>query len=573
MLSMKWLAAHILLLLASPQSSCEAKQERHHTCRNIPGSPGYPSAATWDRLNATIFGRLAVAVPSAKYCASLPGGACTDEQWASAQFRNTIPGAMNQVNWEQGYDLTPPSLCLRNASTCDQGDVPLYSVEALTAADVQSAVKFARAHNLRLAIKASGHDYLGRSTAPHSLLIRTSGLQNITFADRFMVGKQNLGSAVTVGSGVHLSDIYQAAKANGKIVVGGSAATVCAGGGYLQGGGHSALGPTLGMASDNALEFQVVVASGELLTVNSISHPDLFYALRGGGAGSWGVIVSATVRTFPIFNATLSVILLASTDTTALSTLAGVHAKHIFDIDPVRGGQYFFLTQTSPGGAGGFAILTYMPNTTVEHGTALLAPFLSAAKAIAGIAVVQETYVDGIVNDLLFQADDSVGENVVLGSRLIPEATYRDSPESVGRVYQELLDGGALNILGHLVAGGQVSANERISSALNPAWRTAKVHLVLVNGWTDSATLEKISAERTVFKNTHLPILEKLSGSNAGSYSNEADVLETNFQTTFFGPNYAKLSAIKKKYDPNDLFIVGAGVGSERWDQWGLCTV
>jgi hypothetical protein len=94
-----------------------------------------------------------------------------------------------------------------------------------------------------------------------------------------------------------------------------------------------------------------------------------------------------------------------------------------------------------------------------------------------------------------------------------------------------------------------------------------------VNGWTDSATLEKISAERTVFKNTHLPILEKLSGSNAGSYSNEADVLETNFQTTFIGPNYAKLSAIKKKYDPNDLFIVGAGVGSERWDQWGLCTV
>jgi FAD/FMN-containing dehydrogenase len=68
-----------------------------------------------------------------------------------------------------------------------------------------------------------------------------------------MVGKQNLGSAVTVGSGVHLSDIYQAAKANGKIVVGGSAATECAGGGYLQGGGHSALGPTLGMASDNAL--------------------------------------------------------------------------------------------------------------------------------------------------------------------------------------------------------------------------------------------------------------------------------------------------------------------------------
>ena len=64
-----------------------------------------------------------------------------------------------------------------------------------------------------------------------------------------------------------------------------------------------------------------------------------------------------------------------------------------------------------------------------------------------------------------------------------------------------------------------------------------------------------------------------MTGPNAGAYSNEADLLEPNFQTTFFGPNYAKLSAIKRMYDPEDLFIVGAGVGSERWDEWGLCKV
>jgi hypothetical protein len=64
-----------------------------------------------------------------------------------------------------------------------------------------------------------------------------------------------------------------------------------------------------------------------------------------------------------------------------------------------------------------------------------------------------------------------------------------------------------------------------------------------------------------------------MTGPNAGAYSNEADLLEPDFQTTFFGPNYAKLSAIKRKYDPLDLFIVGAGVGSERWDEWGLCKI
>ena len=60
---------------------------------------------------------------------------------------------------------------------------------------------------------------------------------------------------------------------------------------------------------------------------------------------------------------------------------------------------------------------------------------------------------------------------------------------------------------------------------------------------------------------------------NSGSYSNEADVREPDFQQTFFGPNYSRLKAIKQKYDPNGMFIVGAGVGSEDWDAEGICHV
>lgn len=60
---------------------------------------------------------------------------------------------------------------------------------------------------------------------------------------------------------------------------------------------------------------------------------------------------------------------------------------------------------------------------------------------------------------------------------------------------------------------------------------------------------------------------------DSGAYSNEADVREPNFQQTFFGTNYAKLKSIKQTYDPEGLFIVGAGVGSEDWDEDGLCRV
>ena len=77
----------------------------------------------------------------------------------------------------------------------------------------------------------------------------------------------------------------------------------------------------------------------------------------------------------------------------------------------------------------------------------------------------------------------------------------------------------------------------------------------------------------TLFSKSQLPIVEKLSGPNAGSYSNEGDTLEANFKTTYYGDYYANLTAIKAKYDPNDLFIVAMGVNSDKWDDDGLCRV
>jgi hypothetical protein len=109
-----------------------------------------------------------------------------------------------------------------------------------------------------------------------------------------MVGGKSKGTAVTVGSGVNLSQLYNATGNMGKIFVGGTAATVVAAGGYVQGGGHSALSPLYGLASDNCLGkvviclcifrpisgltqisgFNVVVANGSLVTANEAVNPD-----------------------------------------------------------------------------------------------------------------------------------------------------------------------------------------------------------------------------------------------------------------------------------------------------------
>ncbi|KAJ7878003.1 FAD-binding domain-containing protein [Mycena olivaceomarginata] len=514
------------LFIALAQSrSLEPRQNSNSTdCRNVPGGAGYPSPIAWNAFNATIFGRLLEVVPPAN-----------------------IAIIFRPINWEQGYDLDPPSLCLRNGTTCGQGDLPVYSVEAETVGDVQAAVQFASKHNLRLVVKSTGHDGLGRSTAPNSLLIRVSKFQNVSSTDDFYVGGENMGSAVTIGSGVHANTIYQYNKGQGKFSVVAAAETVAPAGGQIQGGGHSPLSPAYGLVSDNALEFEIVVASGELLRASSASNTDLFFALRGGGAGSWGVIISATIRTFPTFNATSAITVLQVPNNTVVGSLATLHAQHVFDWDSVQAGHFFWFEKTQIGSTD--------PNPDP------LAPFINASLALPGVVFVSQTFKDGEINDVMFGPDDGVGGNVALGSRLVPEALYRDSPEKVGPVYKELFDNGTTALLGQMVSGGTVSKNGHISSAVHPAWRAAKTHLMFANSWDDSASLAQVDALRAMFQTTQLPLLEKLSGPNAGAYSNEADGSEPDFQSTFFGPNYAKLSDIKAKYDPHDLFIVAAGVG------------
>ena len=84
-------------------------------------------------------------------------------------------------------------------------------------------------------------------------------------------------------------DVYAAADKNNVLVVGGNAQSVGAGGGYILGGGHSSISPLFGLAVDNVLEADVVIADGTLLTTNACTNSDLFWAIRGGGGGTFGI--------------------------------------------------------------------------------------------------------------------------------------------------------------------------------------------------------------------------------------------------------------------------------------------
>jgi FAD/FMN-containing dehydrogenase len=149
------------------------------------------------------------------------------------------------------------------AIPCRQGNLPVYAVAVESAEDISKTIKFASARNLRLVIKNTGHDFLGRSTARGSLLVWTHKMQNISFSNDFKPERCNrgAGSAVTIDAGVQLTQLYFAAAQNNLSVVTGMAHSVGAAGGYIQGGGHSPMANLYGMSTDNVLEYKVVTSN------------------------------------------------------------------------------------------------------------------------------------------------------------------------------------------------------------------------------------------------------------------------------------------------------------------------
>lgn len=133
-------------------------------------------------------------------------------------------------------------------------------------------------------MKASGHDFHGRSIAPGSLSIYVHHMDKTTYhKDEFKLTDSDTvieGDAISCGGGTEMYDLYKATAEHGTVVVGGMAKSVSVGG-YLTGGGHSLLSPSYGLGVDNVLEIELVTPDGQILTVNEDRHPDLFWALRG----------------------------------------------------------------------------------------------------------------------------------------------------------------------------------------------------------------------------------------------------------------------------------------------------
>ena len=176
----------------------------------------------------------------------------------------------------------------------------VYAVAARNSQHIAAAVNFARDNNLRLVVKGGGHSYQGTSNAPDSLLIWTRHMHDITMHTAFVAQgcehRVQPQPAVTLGAGTIGAQAYDAVTTKGgKYVQGGGGLTVGLAG-LVQGGGFGSYSKHYGSAAGSLLKAEVVTADGQIRVANACTNPDLFWALKGGGGGTFCVVSKLTLR-------------------------------------------------------------------------------------------------------------------------------------------------------------------------------------------------------------------------------------------------------------------------------------
>lgn len=545
----------------------------HSRCRCLPGDACWPSLDEWNKLNASIANNLLISFPLAQSCHDPYYNeqvcAFVHQNWQNGVWRTSQPYGLFQTTFEVLNNETwSCQLNATRSSACTLGNLPVYIVNASSTDDIQKAVTFAADHNLRLSIKNTGHDYLGRNTAAGSLSIWTHRLNQIQLFDNFVTNdpSANGSTAVTVQSGVQMAQLYKAVAAKNWVVVGGAANTVGVGG-YVGGGGHSAISPNYGLAVDNALEFTLVLPSGEVIVANGAQYSDIFWALRGGGASTWGVVIDVTFRTYP----GPSVLSYAefgayTTNTTLYKMLLEKFVKEQPAISEGGFGGYWYNSNDT------LLFLYANLNTNKTQAAKVLEPFVNYTASIGAEYQLNMTEYNNWNSwylDFACPGGDcgSVsGGSAFLSSRLIP----RENFERPGELADALINAynaisGTGGTIGHLVAGGEVSKKDPDSVAVNPAWRKALWHIVISVGYEDNAPPAEREKKHKLTTKTNEFFRDITPGS--GCYMNEADIYEPNWQQAFFGSHYDRLVQIKRDIDPDHLFICRNCIGSDEWDE------
>ncbi|ESZ89676.1 FAD/FMN-containing isoamyl alcohol oxidase MreA [Sclerotinia borealis F-4128] len=557
----------LLLLLTTAVDGHWIVPRTSDRCRSIPGDASWPSPADWVALNKTVGGRLIATIPIGAPChTSFSPFTGTKISTYDKEECNALRNEWFLPETHLSSSSSPMAYSFSNNSCnpwlepdvpCTIGDHVVYAINATGPRDIQQGLGFTRDHNIRLVIRNTGHDYLGRSNGAHALAIWTHNMKSIDLVE--YNSANDTGSAVKVGAGVHVIDAYTFANLHGLVVVGGNCPTVGLAGGYSQGGGHGPLASTHGLGADQVLEWEVVTTNSKLLTANSTHHADLFWALRGGGGGNYGIVVSMTVKVFLDTYASSAYFTVldngTNTDTIYeaiggfLTVLPSIVDAGVYALWVVEPAEFFLMPAFVPGLHQEELDTIMQPaldipstlNLDYQYTSSESSTFLSAYEALTSNWNVSDWNT---------------------GGRLIPRDIASNNT-------QELV--AAIRNIGSrtLFSGVSFNVKNAVSSpdevAVNPYFRETlfNVFLGVAVNYTDWPA--NLAGENEITDDLLTP-LEALTP-NGGAYMNEADFQQPDFQSVFYGVHYERLLGIKRAYDPDDILYVKTGVGSDRWEE------
>lgn len=574
----------MLAVLAACSSSDSGEQT------GAPTSPsqtsGLPAESEWDSLREQVGGRLIkVESPLVACEADATGVQCSTvlDNFTNPFWIEDQPGALQTNGWLDAW----------------QNQVSPYAVAAESAEDIAAAIDFARNKGVRLSVKGTGHDYLGRSNAADSLLIWTHNMRDVTFHPEFRpAGVRSARPptpALSVAAGVRWLEAYQEATANGVYVQGGGCTSVGACGGFTLGGGFGSFSKRFGSGAGGVLEIEVVTADGQVRVVNEAQDADLFWALRGGGGGTFGVVSRITYLAHPIPQTvgSLGGTITASGDDEFRELLARlVRFVPGALIDGSWGEQIAARPDNS------LALSMVWLNLTTEQARAVWEPFTSSLQD-DGLATIDLNFDSHTFSDLWnaeywqriapetinvdprpdqpdsqFWWASNQGEVsqfiFTYLSRWIPLKMFVDTPDVLAETLFEATRLARVTLhtnKGLAGAPEEALARER-NTSINPACLDAAA-FATIGSQQPSAYPGIVGHEpdlekgRRAAKETNAAIeVIRAATPGAGTYCNEADYFEPDWQQAFWGTNYDRLMAIKRKVDPDNIFRVHHGVGS-----------
>ncbi|XP_061170878.1 uncharacterized protein LOC133180346 [Saccostrea echinata] len=496
-----------------------------------------------------------------------PGNPCFPSSSIINAFATSLPnGTMVFPSDHQTYTNVTKMRNLVRTS------YPFAVVVAKTRDDVKDSVAFAVQYNLHLTVLGTGHDFNGRSTGNNTLQLNLSLMKN-RVVDLGSWRHEN--GTISVGPGNTWLDVYREVDKYGRVIVGGSAQTVGMGG-YTLGGGHSPICRFYGMAIDNLLEVEMVMADGRVVTAtkdyvhtiynngstSNVSDSEFFWAIAGGGGGTFGV---STRLLFKLHMPPEKVFKLV-----IIYPMYTVFGEDVFSLvfDKIKE----LFTDDLPNEWGGYLIFDGNTDEYLSKGHVTFVLNHLGANTTASYKYLEsligflptKRYFSVTEYQTFLEYEETITEQypyylVFVYNSLIPTGSLTSDFKDYIKwsVFEKPTSNSSVSYTATLI-GGKMREVGPEATSVHPGFRST---LLSMTGGVGFGLPGVPEAEQIFYKTVERN--NKFAAFGNGMYPNEAAQATPNWQTNFWGSNYDRLYRIKLREDSSNVFRCDQCIGSE----------